>query len=50
MAILFTCAITGLLAELLLLGHYEDNWQMVPIGLLTVGLIVGLCLVIFQPL
>ncbi len=39
---LFTLSTLGLLAELLLLGHYEDEWQWVPVGLLLMG--VALCL------
>ena len=29
---------TGLLVELLLLGHYEDLTQLIPLGMLTAGL------------
>lgn len=32
---------TGMAAELLLLGHFEDPWQWTPIALLGVGLILG---------
>ncbi len=40
--ILFIVSSAGLLAELYLLGHYEDEWQLVPVGLLLLGLLVGL--------
>ncbi|MCH7564672.1 MAG: hypothetical protein IH968_12705 [Gemmatimonadetes bacterium] len=32
---------TGMAAELLLLGHFEDAWQWTPIALLGVGLPLG---------
>ncbi len=31
----------GALAELVLLGHYEDYWQWIPVGLLALGFIIG---------
>jgi hypothetical protein len=32
----------GTAAELLLIGHFEDPWQLVPISLLSAGTVVGL--------
>ena len=39
---IFVAAALGTLAELLLLGHYEDRWQLVPLGLLGAGPLVAL--------
>ena len=30
----------GTLAELLLIGHYEDTWQFAPLGLLALVIVV----------
>lgn len=32
---------TGVLLELLLLGHYEDPWQWTPLALISVGLLAS---------
>jgi hypothetical protein len=32
----------GTAAELLLIGHFEDSWQLVPLALLALGTIVAL--------
>ena len=37
----FLFGAVGTLAELLLLGHYEEIWQLIPIFLLTVSLTVA---------
>ena len=39
--ILFLVGSFGALAELVLLGHYEDYWQWIPVGLLALGFIIG---------
>jgi hypothetical protein len=37
---IFLLGAIGTGAELLLLGHYEEIWQLIPLGLLTIGLTV----------
>jgi len=37
---LLTFGLTGLGAELLALGHYEDSWQLVPLVLIGTALVV----------
>jgi len=37
---LYLLGSTGTLAELLLLEHTEDRWQLVPLGLIGAGLVV----------
>jgi hypothetical protein len=39
-ALVAGCA--GTLAELLLIGHFEDPWQFVPLALLGVGLLIAI--------
>jgi len=36
---LLAMALAGTGAELLLLGHYEDAWQLVPLALIALGLL-----------
>ena len=36
----FVLGSVGTEIELLLLGHYEEIWQLIPLGLLTVSLTV----------
>lgn len=36
----FLLGSVGTLVELILLGHYEEVWQLIPLGLLTVSLTV----------
>lgn len=43
---LFVFSSIGLLVELFLLGHYEDTWQFIPIGLLILGFLVGMIILI----
>jgi hypothetical protein len=35
---IFVLGLVGVLAELLLLEHYEDLWQFVPLGLIVLGI------------
>ena len=35
----FGLAVTG--ADLMLLEHYEDRWQLLPLGLIAAGLVAG---------
>jgi hypothetical protein len=39
MLILLTAAMIGTAADLALLDHYEDFWQIVPLGVLALGLL-----------
>jgi hypothetical protein len=39
MLILLTAAMIGTAADLALLDHYEDVWQIVPLGVLALGLL-----------
>jgi hypothetical protein len=43
---LFSVGVAGTLAELIALGHYEDQWQLVPLFVLAVAL-VGAALQVF---
>jgi hypothetical protein len=35
---IFVLGLVGVLAELVLLEHYEDPWQFVPLGLIVLGI------------
>jgi hypothetical protein len=39
MLILLTVAMVGTAADLILLDHYEDFWQLVPLGIIGLGLV-----------
>ena len=39
---LLVIGIVGLIVELLLIGHYDETWQIVPLVLLGVGLVASL--------